>query len=82
MPGKVFWTVVKLLVACLGVGLILSALGITPADVFDGIFDAALESAAYGREALGWAFQYILIGAAVVIPVWLAVLAFRWINRR
>lgn len=81
MPSKILSTLIKLALACLVVGLILSLLGLAPAEFFRGLFDAARGSLAWGREALGWAFEYIVIGAAVVIPVWLALLVFRLINR-
>ena len=69
-------TVVKLALACLVVGWLLSALGITPQDLAaklaglgSGLWDAV-------RGFLGWAGGYMLLGALVVLPVWLG--AYLW----
>jgi hypothetical protein len=64
-------TVIKLAVASLVVGWLLSVLGVTPQDLMakftalgSGLWDTA-------RDFLGWAGSYMLVGALVVLPIWL-----------
>ena len=64
-------TVLKLAVASLVVGWLLSMLGVTPQDLMAKF--SALGSGLWGtaRDFLGWAGGYTLIGALVVLPIWL-----------
>lgn len=65
-------TVIKLAVASLVVGWLLSVIGVTPADLmarFSSLATVLRESA---RGFLGWAGGYMLLGALVVLPLWLA----------
>lgn len=71
MPRITVGTVVKLVIFSLLAGLLLTWLNIGPQDVFQygvenvqRIFDWAVDS-------FGKALTYILLGAVVVIPVWL-----------
>lgn len=66
-------TVLKLAAASLVVGWLLSVFGVTPADLMAkfsalglGVWDTA-------RDILGWAGGYMLVGALVVLPIWLVV---------
>ena len=75
-------TVVKLAAACLLVGLALAALDVTPADLLSkasrlvaGVWDAT-------QGLLGWAGSYMLLGALVVLPLWLARYLWRRVNAR
>ncbi|MNL54207.1 hypothetical protein D3C87_1775170 [compost metagenome] len=62
-------TVVKLLVVSLIVGFIMTIFGIDPLDIVDGIRNFFLEIWYRGFAALGRVGDYLLIGATVVIPV-------------
>ena len=64
-------TVIKLAVASLIVGWLLSMLGVTPQDLIAKF--SALGSGLWhtARDFLGWAGGYMLIGALVVLPIWL-----------
>lgn len=75
-PFKVF---VKLLIVSFLVGLVMNAFGWSPWDVYDGVRDFAVDVWNSGFAALGRAGDYILLGAAVVIPVFiiLRILSFR-----
>lgn len=71
-PGKLLKTVVKLAIASLAVGLVLSLLGITPGDLLDHVTALAQASWALLGDTLEWAGAYMLLGALVVLPLWLA----------
>lgn len=75
-PGRVL---VKLLVLSLFVGMAMRFFGWSPQDVYWALRDAAADAWAMGFGALDDAFGYILLGAAVVVPVFLVIrlLSFR-----
>lgn len=77
MPRGLAGTLLKLLIASLVVGFILSALGITPAGIvarLGGTLEGALDSVA---SLLSGTIEYILLGGILVVPVWLVVLLLR-----
>lgn len=61
----------KLIVASLLVGLVLAALGVTPADLLARASAMAGGAWSAVSDLLGWAGSYMLLGALVVLPVWL-----------
>lgn len=70
MPKITVSTIVKLVIACLLVGWVLSTLDIDPRNILNS-GQAAIEwLIELGGEFFGWAVTYILIGAVVVIPIW------------
>ena len=66
-------TVIKLALASLVVGWLLSVLGVTPQDLLAKFSALAVGLWGTARDFLGWAGAYMLVGALVVLPVWLAV---------
>jgi hypothetical protein len=75
-------TALKLLLASLAVGLVLSALNITSAEVFNRIALLARYVVDTAGDLAAWAFGYIILGAAVVIPIWLIIAVFQRIRKR
>ncbi|MFO1112533.1 MAG: DUF6460 domain-containing protein [Rhodospirillales bacterium] len=74
-------TALTLLILSLVVGLILTTLGIHPSEL-PGAFASALGDAArLVRCILNWGWQYIVIGASVVIPIWILLYLIRWFRR-
>ena len=69
--GSVFGVVMRLIVLSLVVGIVLSALGITPANLFRSIDVLIRRLYDLGFGAIDWVLQYILVGAMVVVPIWL-----------
>lgn len=62
--------ILRLLVLSLIVGVVLSALGITPQNLFYTLNVLARRLYDLGFGAIDWILQYILVGAMVVVPVW------------
>lgn len=62
--------IIKLVILSLVVGLLLATVGITPADFWRGALDFGqwLWEAFLGF--LDWALIYIIIGGAVVVPIY------------
>lgn len=76
--SHVLRTAVRLILASLVIGLLLSVAGVTPLDVLDNIADVAIGLWDMTTGAIGWAGSYILLGALVVLPLW----GVAWLWRR
>lgn len=63
--------VLRLAVLSIVVGIVLSALGITPGNFFYHINVLARRIYDMGFGAVEWVLQYLLLGAMVVVPVWI-----------
>ncbi len=70
LGGSPLGVFVKLLLVSLLVGIVLSALGLTPLSLVDFIVDFVERIWNLGFEALGQFGDWILLGATLVIPVW------------
>lgn len=66
-------TIVKLAVLSFVVGVVLSALNLSVLDLFDELIDFVRRLWNMGFEAIARSGQYLLLGAAVVVPVFLIV---------
>ncbi len=64
-------TIIKLLIISFVVGIIMSALNFTPWDVWYGIRDFFVSIYNLGFDALGKIGKYFLLGAGIVVPVFL-----------
>jgi uncharacterized membrane protein YoaK (UPF0700 family) len=53
------------------VGVVLAALGLEPADLLRNLVEFVRGIWNLGFEAIERAWQYFLLGAVVVIPIWL-----------
>lgn len=82
MPKGIGSTIVKLLVASLLVGLVMRWLGVTPRSLIAN-FGATVERL-FGNLAsfAGWAVDYVLLGAVIVVPIWLVIFLLDWSKRK
>lgn len=69
--GNPLGVVLRLAVLSIVVGIVLSALGITPANFFYNINIIARRIYDMGFGAVEWVLQYLILGAMVVVPIWL-----------
>jgi len=67
-PPAVF---VRLILVSILVGVILSALGLDPYDIVRSIRRLFQTIWDMGFDAFRWLWRYFLLGAALVIPIWL-----------
>jgi hypothetical protein len=63
--------VFKLAVASIIIGVILSFLGFNPANLYDAIVRLGHWISSLGFDALETVFRYLVLGAIVVVPLWL-----------
>lgn len=77
-PGVVF---IRLAVISLIVGVVLSALGLSPYDIINSIRTLFQRIYDLGFDAVEWVFRYFLLGAVVVFPIWLISRIFKFAGK-
>ena len=58
-------------------GLLLSFFSISPRNLLEGLGSTAPEIFDIIAGMLAWAVEYILIGAIVIVPIWLVLVLWR-----
>jgi hypothetical protein len=66
-------TLIRLVLLSIVVGVVFSALGITPFNLVERLQQLVRRIADLGLDAIHWAFSYFLLGAVVVFPIWFIV---------
>jgi len=64
---------VRLILLCIVVGVILSALGFDPFNIWRSLNALVQSIWNMGFDAVRWVWGYFLLGAVIVIPIWLVV---------
>jgi hypothetical protein len=55
------------------IGVILQVLGLDPWNIIDSLRRLVLRVWDMGFDAVRWVWRYLLLGAVVVVPIWLIV---------
>jgi len=63
----------RLLLLSILIGVILEVLGLDPWNVIDSLRRLVLRVWDMGFDAVRWLWRYLLLGAALVVPIWLIV---------
>jgi hypothetical protein len=71
--GSPFWVVVRLILLSIVIGVLLSALGFDPWNIIQSIERLIRKIYNLGFEAVEWLWRYFLLGAILVVPIWLIV---------
>jgi Family of unknown function (DUF6460) len=82
LGGHPLGVIVRLAIYSVIVGIVLAALGLSPFQLFDYARVMMLRIYHLGFDAFGWAAQYFLLGAVIVIPIWLIRRAFAVAKQR
>jgi hypothetical protein len=69
--GQPAAVITRLIVISIVVGVILTAIGISPFEIVDSVERLALRIYNMGFGAVEWLFRYFWLGAIIVFPVWL-----------
>jgi hypothetical protein len=69
--GSPVRVVAQLVVVSFVIGIVLTALGVSPFDIVDSLTRLFWRIYDSGFETLVWAWRYFLLGAVIVFPVWL-----------
>jgi hypothetical protein len=71
MPKITGSTIIKLLILCFIVGAALAFFQVDPRDLLRHVINLARSIAEWSVSVFGDAMSYVLLGAVVVIPIWL-----------
>jgi hypothetical protein len=82
MRRSIGGTLLKLFILSLVVGIVLSVFDIDPEGLLGAFGGTAGSIFRVLVDALEWAVPYVLIGAVVVVPIWLILTALRMARRR
>jgi hypothetical protein len=64
-------TALKILLLSLVVGLVMAWFGVRPGEVWQAVGENMGEAARRGFAAIDDVWKYILLGAGIVVPIWL-----------
>ena len=71
--GPPLAVIFRLVLLSILVGIILKVLGLDPLNILRSIEDLVRAVWDMGFDAIVWLWRYFLLGAAIVVPVWLIV---------
>jgi Domain of unknown function (DUF6460) len=69
--GPPLSVLVRLILLSILVGVILSAIGLDPFDIWRSIERLFRSIWNMGWDAVDWAWRYFLLGAVIVVPIWI-----------
>lgn len=75
--GNPISVIVRLVILSIVVGIALSALGLTPGELVRRLDFLVARLYEFGFRWVEWLVGYFLIGAVIVIPIWLITRLFR-----
>ncbi|WP_029350679.1 DUF6460 domain-containing protein [Bosea sp. 117] len=71
MGGSPAWVLIRLVILSVVVGVILSALGLDPLNILQSLERLVRNLFSFSFEAIERLWRYFLLGAVIVIPLWL-----------
>ena len=69
--GPPLSVLLRLILLSILVGVILSAIGLDPFDIWRSIERLFRTIWNMGWDAVDWAWRYFLLGAVIVVPIWI-----------
>ena len=75
-------TIIKIFVLSLAVGLVMSAFDIRPETLLADFGETVLRIFDVLVKSVEWAVPYVLVGAIVVVPLWVVQAGVRLLRRR
>ena len=73
LGGPPLAVIARLILLSILVGVVLNAIGLDPWNIYDSIRRLMLDVWDMGFDAIMWVWRYFLLGAALVIPIWVVV---------
>jgi hypothetical protein len=71
--GPPLSVIFRLVLLSIIIGVILEVLGLDPLHIIDSLRSLFLRIWDMGFDAVRWVCRYLLLGAAIVVPIWLIV---------
>jgi len=75
MPSSIRDTLIKLVLFSFVIGLLLSFFDIDPAELLKNFGATAQKIFEIVADIIEWGVKYVLLGAVVVVPIWLVIFA-------
>lgn len=69
--GPPLWVLARLVLLSILIGVVLSVLGLDPLNIVRSIEQLILSIWDMGFDAIRWLWRYFLLGAVLVVPIWL-----------
>jgi hypothetical protein len=69
--GSPLGVLVRLVILSIIVGVLLAALGVDPWNIWRSLEAVARRIMSMGFEAIEWTWRYFVLGAIIVIPIWI-----------
>lgn len=73
MPQNVLGTIIKIVLASLILGFVLRFFEIDPKDLLLNFSDTIKGAFSWAGEFVSGSIEYVLVGAVIVVPIWLIV---------
>lgn len=73
LGGPPLSVIFRLVLLSILVGVILEALGLDPWNILETLRSLLLRIWDMGFDAVRWLWRYLLLGAAIVLPIWFIV---------
>jgi hypothetical protein len=71
LGGPPLMVIFRLVLVCILVGVILKVLGLDPLNIWRSVEELVRSVWNMGFDAVIWLWRYFLLGAVIVIPIWL-----------
>ena len=75
--GPPLSVIFRLILLSILIGVILEVIGLDPWNIIESLKRLVLHISDMGFDAVRWLWRYLLLGAAVVVPIWLVVRVMR-----
>jgi hypothetical protein len=82
VPPITFATILRILLASLVVGMAMAWFDVRPDDILVWLTTSLREAAANAGAWIGWTVKYVLLGAVVVVPIWVLWYLLQLLRRR
>jgi hypothetical protein len=82
VPQITFATVLRILLASLLVGMAMAWFDVRPDDILHWLTSSVAEVLANAQAWVGWTVKYMLLGAVVVVPIWVLWYLLQFLRRR
>jgi hypothetical protein len=80
--GPPLSVIFRLVLLSILVGVILEVLGLNPWNIVESLRTLVLRIWDMGFDAVRWLWRYLLLGATIVVPIWLIVRLARTVKGR
>jgi hypothetical protein len=82
LPPITFRSVLHVLLASLVVGMVMAWFDVQPRDILAWVTGNVDQVLANAQAWIAWGIKYVLLGAVIVVPIWLVSYLVQFLRRR